>query len=387
MAEAFVELGAEGVNHVVENYWDNIHDGAKKVVTGQSPSAPTKQQQEAKPHAPASQAGSQYSRAHRQDSKRDGRQRKYRNELPSPERDYDNRGEGRQRRRRSDSLERESLTSERVTTAYENERDDPIRPIDPKLDRKLRRDSGRMSYAGGLGAGDRQDRAHSAQPSRSKYYDDDESDYDERTGKRYSGGGRGYDDRHDDDRGYDREVITEERYRGPARGLPYDNRRNDSYTSRDPYGPGAVATYRRSQGDLTEASKRSRSRGRRDKYYDDRDRSYSRSRSGSRDREHGSRGGGEEGWRGKLDETFDTSTRGLGVGIAGAVIGGLAGRQFGNKHKERDIVLGAVLGGLASNIAENKYAEWKDKKEGKFEEKEQKWEQRWDEGSRTGRNR
>jgi hypothetical protein len=141
-------------------------------------------------------------------SKRDSKPRRYRNQLPSPERD-----DRRSSVQRDDSLERQSLQSDRITTAYENERDDPIRPVDPKLEKKRRRDSARMSYANGYAP---QDRAHSAQPPRNRYYDDDDSDYDERTGRRYKDGGRGYDDRYDDsdDRGYDREVITEERYRG-----------------------------------------------------------------------------------------------------------------------------------------------------------------------------
>ncbi|KAK5110643.1 hypothetical protein LTR62_005683 [Meristemomyces frigidus] len=371
----FVELGAEGVNHVVENYWDDINHGASRIRhggkakddkygNGERTIEEKKDIYRERSEYPTSERGGGASRV----SGKSGGARRYRNQLPSPERES---------AAREDSLERQSLTSDRITSAYENERDDPIRPVDPKLDRKLRRDSGRMSYAGGYN-----DRAHSAQPPRSRYNDDNGSDYDERTGKRYSGGGaRGYDDH--DDRGYDREVITEERYRGPARGAPpYESRRNDSYGGRDPYGPGAVATYRRSQGDLTETTKRSRSGGRRDR---ERDRSYdsrSRSRSGSGSYDSRSRSrprknrNEEEGWKGKLEDTFDTSTRGLGAGLVGAVVGGLAGRQFGNKHKERDVLLGAVIGGLASNIAENKYAEWKEEKEGKLREKESRWEAR-----------
>lgn len=102
-------------------------------------------------------------------------------------------------------------------------------------------------------------------------------------------------------------------------------------------------------------SRRSKSQGR------GRDRSYSGSRSRSRSDER-ERGGG--GIRDKLEDTFDVSGRGLGVGIAGAVVGGLAGREFGGKqHRQRDIILGALVGGLGANVAENKWREYKGHKE------------------------
>ncbi|KAK0284271.1 hypothetical protein LTR35_005987 [Friedmanniomyces endolithicus] len=355
MAEGFVELGVEAVNHVTENHWDTIHDTSRKVIrkgTGRENTSP-----------PPSSAGGGYrgrdqdrdqGRDSGKDQGRDQRdtntnvsRRKYRNELPSPERE---------RGTRDDSLERQSETSARVTSAYRNERDDPIRPVDPALERRRRRDSAKMAYANGYGA--RDERGHSAQPPKSRYYDDDgDSDYDDREGRRYkSGGARGYDDR-DDERGYDREVIETERYRGPAR--PQDSRRQASYGSRAQdglYGAGAVAPYnRRSQNDLTQVSRRTRSRGNAD-----RDRSYSRSRSRSDSRDKD-----KEGWRGKLDEHFDTSMQGLGVGLAGAVAGALAGRQFGKQHKERDILVGALIGGLGANLAENKYKDFQEEREEK----------------------
>lgn len=146
---------------------------------------------------------------------------------------------------------------------------------------------------------------------------------------------------------------------------PWDSSRRESYRSGydEPYGAGAVAQYRRSDGALDRreesyVSRRSKSRGR------DRDRSYSRSRSRSRSDD---RGGIKE----KLEDTFDVSGRGLGVGIAGAVIGGLAGKEFGGKsHRQRDMVLGALVGGLGANIAENKYREWKGSKEQRLERDE-----------------
>ncbi|KAK3086936.1 hypothetical protein LTR53_020014, partial [Teratosphaeriaceae sp. CCFEE 6253] len=71
-------------------------------------------------------------------------QRKQRYELPSPERERGIPG-------RDDSLERQSETSARITSAYRNERDDPTRPVDPALEKRRRRDSGRMSHANGNG--------------------------------------------------------------------------------------------------------------------------------------------------------------------------------------------------------------------------------------------
>ena len=138
-----------------------------------------------------------------------------------------------------------------------------------------------------------------------------------------------------------------------------------------------MTQYRRSQGDLTEAqSRRSRSHGRRDR---DRD----RSRSDSRSRSRSAGGSRERGLKGKIDEHFDTSMKGLGVGLAGAVVGGLAGREFGHKHKNRDIVLGALVGGLAANAAETKWRDYKDKKEDRLHSDEEKWDQRWDGRSRS----
>ena len=158
-----------------------------------------------------------------------GQRRRQRNRLPSPEGDADNyyRDNGQRNRRRDSSLDRESEYSERVVRSYEAERDDPRRKPESVLSKKdlrqLRRDS-RMSYANGrdgygsnLGAQQQNQRPRSANPPKSRYYDDDEygSDYDERTGKRYNTTGRGYDDGYDNDgRGYDREIIETERYRG-----------------------------------------------------------------------------------------------------------------------------------------------------------------------------
>jgi outer membrane lipoprotein SlyB len=70
--------------------------------------------------------------------------------------------------------------------------------------------------------------------------------------------------------------------------------------------------------------------------------------------------------------------KGLGVGLAGAVVGGLAGREIGSKqHRNRDIIIGALVGGLGANAAENKWSDWKHDKERKLEREEDRYEQRW----------
>lgn len=75
--------------------------------------------------------------------------------------------------------------------------------------------------------------------------------------------------------------------------------------------------------------------------------------------------------------------KGLGAGLAGAVVGGLAGRELGHKHRNRDIIVGALVGGLGANFAENKYTHWKDGKEKDLRRDEDRWEQRWDGRSRS----
>jgi alkaline phosphatase len=54
-----------------------------------------------------------------------------------------------------------------------------------------------------------------SQPPRSRYDDDGDSDYDEKSGRRSRGTGRGYDDRE-----YDRVIEETERYRGPVGAGP-----------------------------------------------------------------------------------------------------------------------------------------------------------------------
>ena len=247
MAEAFVELGAEGVNYVTENHWDKIHDtvagAAGKVKNSVAPGANNNSSNDNR-----RRSGGQvnYSRQERYNpdyyrndydyggasavsGNTQNTRRRQRNRLPSPEGDA-YRKENYRDRRRSPSLDRESEYSEQVIGAYEQERDDRSRAAESVLSKKdlkkLRRDS-KMSYGQGYGNGNlstapRDARPHSAQPPRTRYYDDDDeygSDYDDRTGKRHSTTGRGYEDDRYDDRGYDREIIETERYRGVSQAL------------------------------------------------------------------------------------------------------------------------------------------------------------------------
>ncbi len=241
----FVELGAEGVTSLTESkHFDRLYDKIDQSVPHRkkrNQNQPTQKQQDqysgnSGNHRDYKQ--SYQSTTYEQDDQttvpsNTGR-RRHQNRLPSPEgrppANWDGRKENRDTRRRdsqrSGSLDRESEVSERVIRAYETERDDPSRPAESVLSKrdlkKLNsRDAAKMSYAGGYGntlqSPTNYDgrRANSQQPPRNKYYDDDDgSDYDERTGRRYKTTGRGYDDGYEDDRGYDREIVETERYRG-----------------------------------------------------------------------------------------------------------------------------------------------------------------------------
>ncbi|OQO15047.1 hypothetical protein B0A48_00429 [Cryoendolithus antarcticus] len=260
---------------------------------------------------------------------------RHRNTLPSPERDPNDRDYDPYSDR---ELEVQSQTSERVIRAYEDERDDPKRRPHPSIVGSTRSRQSRgtkMSHANGGGR-----YSH----SRGRY-DDDDSDYDDRSGRRVKSNGRGYDPA--TGREYDREIVETERYRGPPRD--WETRGNERLG--DPWaagaGAGAVA-LRNGSGHRSKSrhSRRNRSRSRSD----------SRSRSRSRSRSHeGPLGDIKE----KVDENFDTSLRGAGVAIAGAVIGGLIGKEIsgGKKDKRRDMALGGIVGGLGANWAENKWQE------------------------------
>jgi hypothetical protein len=68
------------------------------------------------------------------------------------------------------------------------------------------------------------------------------------------------------------------------------------------------------------------------------------------------------------------------------VVGGLAGREFGHRHKNRDIIIGALVGGLGANAAENKWRDWKDEKKRDLRRDEDRFEEKWD-GRDYGRSR
>lgn len=186
MAELF-ELGATGIDHLTDKYFEQGYDRVQN-----------------------------YRKGRKQNTKKENKRSNHRYQLPSPERDPDV-VDNNTRTKRADSLERESLTSERVLRAYENEPDDPRRKVDPRIEERRRRDSARMSYANGYHPG-----RPRSQPSRGgRYYEDEDSDYDEREGRRYRAAGRGYDerDREERDTPYGREVIETERYRGVSLDL------------------------------------------------------------------------------------------------------------------------------------------------------------------------
>ncbi|KAF2723532.1 hypothetical protein K431DRAFT_310959 [Polychaeton citri CBS 116435] len=358
--EEALELTATGIDHATEKYGDRIYDGVSSQFTKYRHQPNSSQRGGAAPPSEAS-VGPPNNRR-----QRNSRQR---NSLPSPERDdtaarYYTAASSAATppTRRDDSLERESQRSARVIREYESEADDPKRVPDGFLPVKdSRRDSARMSYAGDYG------RTRSQPPDATRYYEDDGygSDYDERTGARTRASGKGYgangyDDKYDDRyRNLEvepyREYYETERYRGlqPAGNFNPRTSRGSfgAAAPLDPppagsnapgYGAGTVAPYSRKS--RTEVSRRSKSRGRR---------SYSGSRSRSRSRS-------KSGVRGKVDEWFDPTAKGIGIGIAGAVVGGLAGREFGGeRHRKRDMVIGALIGGLGANAAENKWREYR----------------------------
>jgi hypothetical protein len=57
-----------------------------------------------------------------------------------------------------------------------------------------------------------------------------------------------------------------------------------------------------------------------------------------------------------MNDRFDTSPKPV---LAGTALGGPAGREFTQRQKDRDILLGAVVGGLGANAAESKWQDWK----------------------------
>lgn len=95
----------------------------------------------------------------------------------------------------------------------------------------------------------------------------------------------------------------------------------------------------------------------------------SKSRNDRRSKSRQSRISGHDGEGGieeRIKEHFDTGEKGLGAGIAGALIGGFAGRKFGDDSK-RATAIGAIVGGLGANFLENQYQNYKEEK--RYEER------------------
>ncbi|KAI9707948.1 MAG: hypothetical protein M1820_004367 [Bogoriella megaspora] len=100
------------------------------------------------------------------------------------------------------------------------------------------------------------------------------------------------------------------------------------------------------------SSGRDYDRGRRDrKSTKDSARSKSRKRSPSK-------------LRRTLDENFDTTEKGAAAGIAGALVGGLAGKKYGDDSLLATLA-GAVVGGIGANALEYQWKKHKDEKDGK----------------------
>lgn len=243
----FVELGAEGVDKLVDKYFDDTYDRVdnwnQNRRNKKHPERARQQDRAAQGQATAKERiVYDENIAPSAVASGTGRARKQKNRLPSPESDdrYPRQTTYRQTtatRPRDSSLDRQSEQSEQVIRAYELERDDPRVKAETVLSkrdlRQLDRDN-KMSRANGY-APSGNGRARSENRG-GRYYDDDEdSDYDERSGRRYRNTGRGYDDGYDDDdRRYDREIITTEKYRGVSRDLcPYaaDTEHHADWTS------------------------------------------------------------------------------------------------------------------------------------------------------------
>ncbi|ROW12955.1 hypothetical protein VPNG_04760 [Cytospora leucostoma] len=101
-----------------------------------------------------------------------------------------------------------------------------------------------------------------------------------------------------------------------------------------------------------------------------------------------------------IENTFSSSNSGLGVGVLGAIVGGLIAREAseatahisrGHGHHGSDkaplvsALVGAAVGGLAANALEKRIEVTR----AKTAEDEDAWEEKWDrdsKGRRTGRN-
>lgn len=194
-AEHFVELGVEGINHLIDKHWDRGYHAVHRTLHRKGvihapplPPAPAVAPDENTAPNPPPPRSSDDSASDRSSPAGKRKRRQHKNSLPTPETDL------------PDPLLRQTHTIPNT----------------------------RMSTAnGGLAPQSQQQRANSAQPPRSRYYDDDDeygSDYDDRYAhaRRSNGRGndRGYDDGYEqDNRPYEREVIETERYKGVSQAL------------------------------------------------------------------------------------------------------------------------------------------------------------------------
>jgi hypothetical protein len=140
-----------------------------------------------------------------------------------------------------------------------------------------------------------------------------------------------------------------------------------------------------SRGDYTPASSTRGAPNEMARYSRPRDRSPSRSRSQrQRRRSHSSsRSRSRSTGRDFTDSplmALDSSTLGLGAGIAGALIGGYIGRETSDRHQKRGTALGAILGGIGANILENRVRIYRDEQKEEQREAREKWDARHKEG-------
>ncbi|KAK0639417.1 hypothetical protein B0T16DRAFT_243631 [Cercophora newfieldiana] len=98
-----------------------------------------------------------------------------------------------------------------------------------------------------------------------------------------------------------------------------------------------------------------------------------------------------------LEHSFSSSTSGLGVGVLGAIVGGLAAREAseaagkkGGHHHDKNnkgalisTIVGAAVGGLGANAIEKRLEMSRQKTKGEQEA----WERKWGEGPQAGRKR
>lgn len=91
---------------------------------------------------------------------------------------------------------------------------------------------------------------------------------------------------------------------------------------------------------------------------------------------------------GFFSKHFDTSYDGIGAAVAGALIGGMTARRFGNEqHRKSKMAAGAVVGAAGFNAAENWFRMYTEDGSAKDQKQEKAWEQKWHKGSTTGKDK